>query len=211
MSHPSHLTSTWLSALIPFCAYKTDLNVSESPLSLPGITFPLCSSFLPTLLDGQLCYKLTLNKKSGQGEKSALVLLIDHNDDRSINISPKDKSQTRSSKTRLNYDNKFERKERESVKIHLNTLSPFNGFGGGQYWMSAVKKMTPKRDFLGMDFRERNCVTELFEECKAKKLVKECGCVPWEMPGFKVEICRKQNKSVITGVQKVRCQRQRLH
>ena len=77
--------------------------------------------------------------------------------------------------------------------------------------MSAVKKMTPKRDFLGMDFRERNCVTEPYEECKAKKLVKECGCVPWEIPGFEVEICQKQNNSVITGVQKVQCQRQRLH
>ena len=145
------------------------------------------------MLDGQQCYKLTLNKKSGQGEMSALVFLIDHNDDRSINISPKGNSLTRSSKTRLNYDNKFERKERESVKIHINTLSPFNGFGCGQYWMSAVKKMTPKKDFLGMDFRDRNCVTELYEECKAKELTEECGCVPWEMPGFKVGISQKQD------------------
>ena len=173
MSHPSHLTSTWLSALIPFCAFKTDLNFSQNPLSLPGITFPLCSSFLPTLLDGQLCYKRTVNMKSGQGEKSALVLLIDYNDDRSINISPN--SLTGSSKTRLNYDNKFERKRRESVNIHIDTLSPFDGFGGGQYWMSAVKKMTPKRDFLGMDFRDKNCVTEPYEECKAKKLLQNCG------------------------------------
>ena len=90
------------------------------------------------------------------------------------------------SKTLFDYDRMFERKQRDSAKIHLNTLSPFNGFGGGQYWMTAVKQMTSKGDFLGMDFNDRNCVTDLYEDCKAKKLVQECGCVPWEMPGFEV-------------------------
>ena len=149
--------------------------------------------------------------KSGQGEKSALVLLIDHNEDRSINISPKGKSLTRSSKNLLNYDNKFERKQRESVKIHINTLSPFDGFGGGQYWMAAVKKMTSKKGFLGMNFRDRNCVTEPYEECTAKKLVQDCGCVPWEMPGFEVGICQKLDNKFITGPKKVQYQRQGLH
>ena len=54
VSHPPHLTSTWSSAFIPFCAYKTDLNISKNPFTLPGITFPLCSAFLPTILEGQL-------------------------------------------------------------------------------------------------------------------------------------------------------------
>ena len=149
--------------------------------------------------------------KSGQGEKSALLLLIDQNEDRSINISPKGKTPTRS-KNLLNYDNdKFERKQRESIKIHIDTLSPFDGFGGGQYWLAAVKKMTPKKGFLGMDFRDRNCVTEPYEDCKAKKLVQDCGCVPWEMPGFEVGICQKQDNKFIKGVQKVQCQRQGLH
>ena len=61
VSHPPHVSLPWLSALIPLCAYKTDLNFSKNPLSLPGTTFPFCSSILPTLLDGQLCYKLTTN------------------------------------------------------------------------------------------------------------------------------------------------------
>ena len=74
--------------------------------------------------------------------------------------------------------------------------TPFVGYGEGQYWMTAVKQMTSKKDFLGMDLRDRNCVTELYEECKTKKLVHECGCVPWEMPGFEVRICQKQDKMI---------------
>ena len=73
VSHPPHLNGdVWRSALIPFCAFKTDLNMSQNSLgisrnhlTIPGITFPLYSSFL----EGQLCYKLALNETSVQGIK----------------------------------------------------------------------------------------------------------------------------------------------
>ena len=84
VSHPPHLTSSWSSAFIPFCAYKTDLNFSKSNRSLPGISFPLCSSFLSTILEGQLCYELKLNKTSDVGKSKELLLLLDYNDERSI-------------------------------------------------------------------------------------------------------------------------------
>ena len=75
------------SAFIPFCAYKTDLNISENPLTLPGLTVPLCSAFLPTILEGQLCYELKLNQPSGQGRRNQLVLVLDYNKDRSLQIT----------------------------------------------------------------------------------------------------------------------------
>ena len=87
VSHPPHLTSVWSSALIPFCAYETNLNISRNRLSLPGLTFPLCSSFLPTILEGQLCSKLTLNTTSGQGKRNELMLLLDYNEERSLQTS----------------------------------------------------------------------------------------------------------------------------
>ena len=87
VSHPPHLTSNWSSAFIPFCAYKTDLNISENPLTLPGLTVPLCSAFLPTILEGQLCYELKLNQPSGQGRRNQLMLVLDYNKDRSLQIS----------------------------------------------------------------------------------------------------------------------------
>ena len=82
--HPPHWTFTWSSAFVPFCAYKTNLNISRSRLAIPGISFPLCSSFLPTILEGQLCYKLTLNTTSGQGKRNELMLLLDYNEERSL-------------------------------------------------------------------------------------------------------------------------------
>ena len=72
--------------------------------------------------------------------------------------------------------------------------------------MTAVKKMTSKKDFLSMDFRDKSCVNDLYEECKAKKLVQECGCLPWEMPGFEVRnlSTTEDLNRFSTGPQKVR-------
>ena len=84
MTHPPHLTSAWSSAFIPFCGYKTDLEISKSLTShLYEITYPNCSSFTPTILAGQLCFMLRLNDTSGQGKKNELMLLLDYNEDRS--------------------------------------------------------------------------------------------------------------------------------
>ena len=87
VSNPPHLTSGWSSAFIPFCAYKTDLNFSKVSPVLEGTDFPICSSFLPTILEGQLCYKLQLNQSSGQGKGNELMLLMDYNEDRSLPVS----------------------------------------------------------------------------------------------------------------------------
>ena len=54
--HPAHLTSIWSSALILFCAYKTHLYMSEHLNTVPGISFPLCSSFLP-MFNGSMTQK----------------------------------------------------------------------------------------------------------------------------------------------------------
>ena len=74
----------WNSAFIPFCAFKTDLNISKNPLVLPGTTFPFCNSFVPTILAGQRCFKLMLNDTAGgQGKRNELMLLLDYNEERS--------------------------------------------------------------------------------------------------------------------------------
>ena len=52
--------------------------------------------------------------------------------------------------------------------------------------MSVVKRMTATDDFLNMPLKERNCEVELYEDCRTRKLVEECDCVPWEVPGFQV-------------------------
>ena len=64
-------------------------------------------------------------------------------------------------------------------------------FGGGICMMTAVKRMTAKKDFLKMSFKDRNCEVELYEDCRTRKLLEECNCIPWEAPGFQVGIYQK--------------------
>ena len=199
VSHPPHISmDAWNSAFIPFCAFKTDLNISKNPLALPGTTFPLCNSFLPTILEGQLCYKLTLNMTSGQGKRNALTLLLDYNEDRSLQKSPTvDKANTSSGST-LNFDTAVESIQGAYAKVHINTLSPYIGFGGGYYKMTDVKKMTAKNIFLKMPLEDRQCEIESYEGCRTRQLLKECKCGPWERPGHQVKttntdkICNKK-------------------
>ena len=186
VSHPPHLTSTWSSAFIPFCAYHTDLSISENKIALPGITFPLCSAFLPTILEGQLCYKLTLNKTSGQGKKNELLLLLDYNEDRSLQTSSKKNNAKSFSKETLNFDTAMESIQGVSAKIQIDTISPFIGFGGGIYTMTDVKRMTATDDFLMMPLKDRNCEVELYEDCRTRHLLEACDCFPWEIPGYQV-------------------------
>ena len=205
MSHPPHLNrDDWSSALIPFCAFKTDSNISRNslsipgisfkadfnfsrnPLSLPGITFPVCSSFLPTILEGQLCYKLTLNETSGQGKRNELMLLLDYNEDRSLQKSSTKNEVEESSGSTLNFDTAVESIQGVHAKVHISTLSPFIGFGGGVYKMSVIKRMTANEDFLKMPLEDRQCEVELYEDRRTRKLLEECKCVPWEMPGYQV-------------------------
>ena len=180
------MNSSWSSAFIPFCAYKTELDISRNSLNLAGITFPFCSAFLPTMLEGQLCYKLTLNKPSGQGKRKELMLILDYNTDRSLQTSLDTNVDAKSSKDTINFDTAVESIQDQSAKVHINTLSPFVGFGGGIYMMTDVKRMTAKADFLNMPFNEKKCEVELYEDCKTKKLLEECKCVPWEVPGYQV-------------------------
>ena len=186
MSHPPHLMSDWSSAFIPFCAYKTDLNFSEKSSALNGTDFPLCSSFLPTILEGQLCYKLTLNKTSGKGKKNELMILLDYNEDLALQTLSNGKKASKTSNKTLDLDTAVGSIQGSSAKVQINTLSTYIGFGGGSYQMTDVKRMTAKEDFLKMPLKDRNCEVELYEDCRTRELFEHCGCAPWEMSFFQV-------------------------
>ena len=180
--HPPHLTSSWSSALIPFCAYKSKMDISDNLLMLPGITYPLCSSFLPTMFEGQLCYKIMLNETSGQGKENELMLLLDYSEDRSMQTSTANMADTISQKTEMHLGTAADSLHEMAAKVKIHTLSPYVGFGGGKYKTTVVKRMKASLDFLGMAFKDRNCEVELLENCRTRKLLEKCGCVPWEIP-----------------------------
>ena len=217
--HPPHLTSKSLgSAFIPFCAYKTDLNISKNPLALPGITFPLCSAFLPTILEGQLCYELKLNATSGKGKINQLMFVLDYNDDLSVQVSsksqPKKDRVVDFSKWRMNFDDAVDSLQGKSAKVHIGTLSPYSKYSGGIYMMSAVKRMRAKDAFLDMPLAQRNCKVGLYEVCRTRKLLEKCNCVPWELSGYQVEIHykpRMDNNGFFAGHGDMRPGRQGLH
>ena len=52
--------------------------------------------------------------------------------------------------------------------------------------MTVVKRMNAKEDFLSMSMKDRNCEVELREDCRTRKLLETCQCVPWEVPGYQV-------------------------
>ena len=182
-SHPPHLSvENQLSAFIPFCAFPT-AAISELR---PNISFPLCTSFQPTTLQGQLCYKLKVNTTSGMGKRNALVLLLDYQEDLSLQV-PFQNEDNDDSKitTTLNFDT-AENVQKNEAKIQISTLSSANYFGEGTYKMSVVKKMTAKSAFLKMPMKDRNCQVEPFEECRTKALLAECQCIPLEILSIKV-------------------------
>ena len=183
--------SGWRSALIPFCGFTEDVACHKNSSCLPGVKLPLCSSFLPTLLDGQMCYKLAPNRTSRKGKKNGLKILLDYNEDLSVQIPMEKAKNSMPIKEMFTFDDRVKSEQGRSAKIHIGTLSAYEGFGGGFYPMTALKKMTSKKDFLSMDLKDKNCVIELYDDCKARKLLQECGCVPWEMPGFEVRFRQK--------------------
>ena len=157
------------SSFIPFCAYQSDLAISDhlqSDLaisdhlqSIQGISFPACSSFQQTILEGQQCYKVELNRTSGQGKGNELLLILDYNEDRSIQpLHHMDKYEVSSASLHT-----FGRLQDISAKVHINTLSSYQGYGGGSYKMTVVKRMKPTSDFLKMSLKDRSCEVEEYE------------------------------------------------
>ena len=181
--HPPHLVASSGSltpaALIPFCAYQTNMTLlGQTKEDLP---FTVCSTFKPTVLEGQLCYSLDLStlktNRSKAGKRYGLLLLIDPGID--------DKKQESESKQ---LDQKFTSLNLETVsgeqsfaRIYINTLASFSDNRAGSYAMSVLKRMTGTEGFL--ELTDKGCQIENFEDCQAKRYVKEvqkqCDCVPW--------------------------------
>ena len=114
------------------------------------------------------------------------MLILDYNEDRSLQSSSSKDDSVKFSKETLNLDTAVTSVQGVSAKIHINTISPYINFGGGIYMMTDVKRMTATDDFLQMALTERNCEVELYEDCRTRKLLEECNCVPWEVPGYQV-------------------------
>ena len=153
------------------------------------MSFPICTSYKPIILEGQLCYKMDLQLPSGQGKKNELMLLLDYNKELSLQSNAASSDIDRSEDVYLDTVDT----ERYEAKIRINTLSRMMKFGGGSYKMTVVKRMTAKPDFLKMPMTDRDCTVEEYETCRTRKLLEKCDCVPVEVPGYQVGYFEQTN------------------
>ena len=178
-------------ALIPFCAYDGDMNITGQ--YVPGLDFPICNKFKPTILDGQLCYAIDMKdilkeKVTRPGRGFGLMLAIEQ---KAKNVEQASHSFATSLKQGRLYT-KIDIPDFSS-SIHLNNLVKYTDSRAGLYKMSVLKKMTGTEGFLGLADATKGCHIEDQTECERKKYVEEvqkrCGCLPWSLaPALSSEV-----------------------
>ena len=150
------------------------------------------------MLDGQLCFKLKLNKTADKGKANELMLLLDYNEHHSIpSMATKQKLPDQLSaswlqafgivSTGMNMGTSVRSIQGTAAKIHIDTLVPYVGFGGGRYKITNAKRMTAKPDFLDMSFGDKGCESKMYEDCRTEKLIEKCACVPYEVSQKQVQ------------------------
>ena len=155
--HPPHLVDTHGSlipaALIPFCAYQTNMTLLGRKTQ--GINFTACSQFQPTVLEGQLCYALNLTSiytgKTREGKKGGLLILLDQGGQSSQDIQEDEIDMEDT------LDLESSGVDAGSARIYLNTMASFSGYSSGSYALTALKKMTGTDSFLNQTDEEKNC------------------------------------------------------
>ena len=147
-------------ALIPLCAYQTNMTLlGQNRLD---INFPVCTSFKPIVLGGQLCHSLNLNtqkvvKKSQSGKTNGIFLIIDAEGD--INIKKKTSSQV-SKLGLLKIEDVFDIEK--NPKIYMNSLASFTAFRSGEYALSGLKRISGTTKFLELSDDAKDCQIETF-------------------------------------------------
>ena len=171
------------SALIPFCAYDGDMNITGQYVT--GLDFPICNKFKPTILNGQLCYQIDMKdilkeKVTRPGRGFGLTLAIEQKArtlEQSSNVFKASLQQGR-------LYTKIDIPEFSS-SIHLNNLVKYTDSRAGLYKMSVLKKMTGTEGFLGLADITKGCQIEDQTKCERRKYLEEgqrrCGCLPWTL------------------------------
>ena len=171
------------SSFIPFCSFGAKLIGPK----VPNMTFPVCDIFEPAVFEGRLCYQVLGEKLSRQkvseGKRSGLMLLIDVNTERSLDITSNETKTSDMSERDL-YIGNDQVVNRNLASIHIGTLARYEGYGSGDYQMTAIKQMKGTKSFLAWPDHKRKCALESFERCQMKGFSKEslqCGCSPFQL------------------------------
>ena len=208
--HPAHLVGSSslppATALIPYCAYMGDMTTLGT--NIPGFTYPVCTAFQPTILEGQLCYKLNMTNidlnrethvRSKFGKGKGLLLLIDKSKPIYEANFMTPTAENPEEKNLLRTETEFD--VEGSTRIFIDTLESFTDYRTGVYALSAMKMMSGTRGFLALPEETRLCQTQELQECQNQKYLEEvqsqCGCIPWSL---KTSLPQPYMQKVITHI-----------
>ena len=173
---------------------------------MTNMSFPICDIFEPTVYEGRLCYQFDVIKKNlGQtafeGKSSGLMLIIDSNSEKSIDITDHDKERTKSVEDL--FLGRTKNSNKNLANIHISTLAQFTGYGPGDYALTDIKEMTGTEKFLDWPEEKRKCSLEKYEKCQMRTFLEEsmrCGCSPFKLlpaKGNTNQVCTNQNFSFL--------------
>ena len=127
--------------------------------------------------------RIQTDKNTKYGLESELLMIIDPSTESLFPDKGESQEQEFLIENINSYNLKPAIKEMDSVRMYLNTLSPFSAYSSGEYIMTVLKKTTGTENFLNLPDEERRCQLETFEQCQSKRYFEEvqksCGCVPW--------------------------------
>ena len=190
--HPPHVTGrngTLLpGALIPFCSYQSDWTKLGKKAN--GLDFEACDQFKPSVLNGERCFSLKLDKvrhgDSANGKRYGLLLVLDpstavHEDQAQVPEHTK--------------DNEVEN-DKFHARISLDTLSHFSETRNGSYAITALKQVTASESFMNLPEEERGCQKETKDECEARNFLIEiqqkCNCIQWDLTHEETDIDQRE-------------------
>ena len=181
--HPPHLTvSNGLPALIPFCAYQGDMELFGEYIE--GLDFPVCNSFKPKILNGELCYALKVDSqmlglRTRAGRGKGILLAID----KGISIEPQAHQPILARKKNLIRTEL--RTTGKQARLRILTSHWHADSRPGKYAMKSLKVMAATENFLAMPDDVKECQIETQEHCKSRRFVEEvknkCRCIPWQL------------------------------
>ena len=124
--------------------------------------------------------------KSENGKKGGLSLVLDMNEDRSVDFESLVRAYVQEDDSKIALKSELEPAD-STGKVYVHLLSPsFEGSAQGSYSLKSVKKIKGTTDFLDMPKTDRECVHETIEACVKRNLLEECHCAPWELANVQV-------------------------
>ena len=156
----------------------------EETLTISRSLFATPSNQPCTWAGSAISSNWTLSWKKKEWINGGLMLLIDKNTERSIELEHVS-TEFESVRKQIRFS---QHQRRSSAEIYIPTLAPLILSEPGEYRLASLKLMTGTKSFTKLPHDVTKCYDGDFEACKNSKLrkasLRECGCMPWALKNF---------------------------